>query len=58
MHGEIHAAGSGEKDFDFDASIRAFCKRKYMSDFAREMNRSVGEYLKNFGDYVSFETPI
>jgi nitroreductase len=48
MHREIHDAGSGG-EFDFDASIGAFCKRKYMSDFAEEMNRSVGEYLKNFG---------
>jgi len=33
---------------DFDAYIKAFCKRKYMSDFAREMARSVGEYLEFF----------
>ncbi len=29
-------------------TIEAFCKRKYMSDFSIEMNRSVSEYLKNF----------
>lgn len=29
-------------------NIRAFCKRKYMSDFSVEMDRSVGEYLKKF----------
>ena len=29
-------------------TIEAFCRRKYMSDFAVEMNRSVSEYLKNF----------
>ena len=33
---------------DFDAWLSAFCKRKYNSDFSREMTRSVGEYLKEF----------
>ena len=28
--------------------MAAFCRRKYNSDFAREMSRSVGEYLKQF----------
>ena len=28
--------------------MRAFCKRKYNSDFAREMSQSVGEYLKQY----------
>lgn len=28
--------------------LKAFCDRKYQSDFAREMNRSVEEYLKAF----------
>ena len=28
--------------------IHAFCKRKYNSDFSREMTRSVTEYLKDF----------
>ncbi|MGM9589208.1 MAG: nitroreductase family protein [Faecousia sp.] len=28
--------------------IQAFCKRKYNSDFSREMSRSVAEYLKDF----------
>lgn len=28
--------------------IKALCNRKYMSDFSIEMNRSAGEYLKNF----------
>lgn len=28
--------------------IRAFCDRKYNSDFSKEMTRSVAEYLKNF----------
>ncbi|WP_411676207.1 nitroreductase family protein [Caproicibacter sp.] len=29
-------------------SIEDFCKRKYLSGFALEMNRSASEYLKNF----------
>lgn len=33
---------------DFASWVRAFHKRKYDSDFAREMNRSVKEYLKSF----------
>lgn len=28
--------------------IKAFCNRKYNSDFSREMTRSVAEYLKDF----------
>ena len=28
--------------------MEAFCKRKYNSNFAREMSRSVGEYLKQY----------
>lgn len=28
--------------------MKAFCDRKYNSDFSREMSRSVGEYLKQF----------
>lgn len=32
----------------FDEWMRAFCARKYNSDFSREMTRSVGEYLKDF----------
>lgn len=28
--------------------MKAFCDRKYNSDFSREMSRSVGEYLKDF----------
>lgn len=33
---------------DVKAWLRAFHQRKYDSDFAREMNRSVAAYLKNF----------
>ena len=35
-------------DGDYEAWIRAFCQRKYNSDFAREMSRSVAEYLKQY----------
>jgi nitroreductase/FMN reductase (NADPH)/FMN reductase [NAD(P)H] len=42
MHGEVHP---GE---DFDSFMAAFCGRKYQSDFAREMNRSTREYLRQF----------
>lgn len=33
---------------EYGDSMRAFCDRKYNSDFAREMTRSVEEYLKDF----------
>jgi len=33
---------------DFDSYIPGFCRRKYMSDFAQEMTRSVGEYVKAY----------
>ena len=33
---------------DYEAWMRAFCQRKYNSDFAREMSRSVAEYLKQY----------
>jgi len=32
----------------FEEYIKAFCERKYMSDFAYEMTRSAEEYLKAF----------
>ena len=32
----------------FEGWMQAFCQRKYNSDFAREMSRSVAEYLKDF----------
>ncbi len=32
----------------YDEWVRAFCERKYNSDFSREMGRSVIEYLKEF----------
>ena len=33
---------------DYDREISAFCQRKYHSDFAQEMTRSIEEYLKKF----------
>jgi len=32
----------------YEAWMKAFCDRKFNSDFSREMSRSVAEYLKNF----------
>ena len=32
----------------FDEWVRAFCERKYNSDFSREMSRSVAAYLEEF----------
>ena len=32
----------------YDEYMRAFCNRKYNSEFSNEMTRSVGEYLKQF----------
>lgn len=32
----------------YEKWIRAFCQRKYNSDFSREMNRSVEEYWKDY----------
>ncbi len=39
------SAGAG-----YDAWIKAFCKRKYNSDFSREMTRSVRKALEPFGE--------
>ena len=35
-------------DGKYEEWMSAFCTRKYNSDFAREMSRSVGEYLKQY----------
>ena len=32
----------------YEEWVRAFCERKYQSDFAREMNRSAGVYVRAF----------
>lgn len=34
----------------FEGFLSAFCRRKYDSDFSREMSRSVEEYLRDFGE--------
>lgn len=39
---------AGLLDKNISEDIKAFCKRKYMSDFSLEMNRSAAEYLKKF----------
>lgn len=39
---------SSQANKNIDEDIKALCKRKYMSDFCLEMNRSAAEYLKNF----------
>ena len=36
------------KEKSYENWMTAFCNRKYNSDFAREMTRSVGEYLKQW----------
>jgi Nitroreductase len=43
---KMFAARCGEQGYD--AWMQKFCARKYNSDFAREMTRSVAEYLKDF----------
>ena len=40
--------GSIKTEDDFTAYIKAFCERKYMSNFANEMNRSAKRYLEHF----------
>lgn len=42
--------GSKAPGSDYEAWIKAFCNRKYNSDFSREMTRSVREALRQFGD--------
>lgn len=40
--------GSRAGSRTYDEYMRAFCTRKYNSDFAREMTRSVAKYLRQF----------
>lgn len=42
------AAAGGQENYEFDTAVRAFCKRKYESDFSREMTRSADVYLEDF----------
>lgn len=34
--------------YDFDVRMKAFCERKYSSDFSVEMSRSVAKYIETF----------
>ncbi|MBR4880561.1 MAG: nitroreductase, partial [Clostridia bacterium] len=42
------SANLGERSFE--DWIKAFCNRKYNSDFSREMTRSVKVYLEDYKD--------
>jgi len=47
--GELRKMFEGKTaDGDYEAWMRAFCQRKYNSDFAREMSRSVAAYLMQY----------
>jgi Nitroreductase len=46
--------GKAQDNWRFDEWMQAFCTRKYNSDFARELSRSVAAYLQA---YVSEENP-
>ena len=49
--GELRAAlGRGLTGAEYEEWIRAFCRRKYDSDFSREMTRSVRVFLKAFSE--------
>ena len=43
---EMWTPGTGERGYT--AWMQAFCNRKYNSDFAREMTRSIEKYLEQF----------
>ena len=45
---DFNQRGAGVPEFEFDRYLQAFCKRKYDSDFSREMSRSAAVYLKDF----------
>ncbi|HOX49319.1 MAG TPA: nitroreductase family protein [Spirochaetia bacterium] len=47
---EMLASTHPEPGFDFDAYMEAFAKRKYLSAFALELDRSAGEYLRRFAE--------
>ena len=44
---ELFAPKTGDRSYE--DWMLAFCNRKYNSDFSREMTRSVGKYLEEFG---------
>ena len=43
---EMLSKGMGDEEYS--TWIKAFCERKYNSDFSKEMSRSVKEYLKHY----------
>lgn len=43
---EMFGTKAGERTYE--EYMKAFCNRKYNSDFSKEMSRSVGEYIKDF----------
>ena len=45
---EKRAENDGRRDFDFDHWVKAFGKRKYESDFSREMSRSAEVYMQDY----------
>jgi len=45
---DMHQRQTSKPDYDFDADIKAFGTRKYMSDFSLEMTRSAEVYAKAF----------
>lgn len=45
LHQMFHPGSDWE---EYEKWMKAFCERKYQSDFSREMTRSVEEYLKDF----------
>ncbi|MDD3335427.1 MAG: nitroreductase family protein [Eubacteriales bacterium] len=48
MFAERAARQQTGAEWDFDRWITAFCTRKYMSGFSKEMSRSAGEYWKEY----------
>jgi len=44
----MYSSADPEQTTGFDDFMQAFCKRKYMADFAVELTRSVGRYLESF----------
>lgn len=50
-HAEMYSIRNekmGSLNKDASEDIKALCKRKYMSEFSLEMNRSIAQYLKEF----------
>ncbi len=43
--------GDAQPGQDFGEFVRAFCARKYMSDFSLEMERSVSSYLSEYSGF-------